>query len=64
MLYHALNGCHLLVRADGQVAWWVMQEWLVGHVATNFDDWVYQFAEHRKLARPFDPYGLPEDELQ
>lgn len=61
MLYHARNGCHLLVRRDGKVAWWVMQEHLVGHQADNFDEWIYQFNEHRKLAWPYDPYGPPDD---
>ena len=60
MIYHARNGCHLLVRSDGKVAWWVMQEHLVGEQAQDFDEFVEQFSEHRKLAWPFDPYGPPE----
>ena len=60
MLYHARNGCHLLVRKDGKLAWWVMQERLVSQQADNFDEWIIQFSEHRKLAWPYDPYGPPD----
>lgn len=60
MLYHARNGCHLLVHTNGKVAWWVMQEHLVGQQADNFDEWVKQFSDHRKLAWPYDPYGPPD----
>ncbi len=63
MLFHARNGCHLLVRKDGKVAWWVMQEHLVGPQAGNFDEWTNQFSDHRKLAWPYDPYG-PLDDTQ
>jgi hypothetical protein len=60
MFYCARNGCHLLVRTDGKVAWWIMQEHFVAEQADNFDEWVYQFSEHRKLAYPYDPYGPPD----
>lgn len=59
MIYHARNGCHVLVRRDGKVAWWVMQEAVVEELAEDFDDFSEQFSEHRKLAWPFDPYGPP-----
>ena len=61
MLYYARNGCHLLVNANGKVGWWVMQEHLVAQQAENFDEWINQFSEHRKLAWPYDPYGPPDD---
>ena len=62
MLYHARNGCHVLVRRDGKVSWWVMQEHTVEPIAMNFDEFVLQFNEHRKISWPFDPYGAPDDE--
>ena len=60
MLYHARNGCHLLVRRDGKVAWWIMQERRVEVIADDFDEFVLQFNEHRKISYPFDPYGAPD----
>lgn len=62
MVYHARNGCHLLVHSNGKVAWWVMPEHLVGQQANSFDEFVMQFSEHRKLAWPFDPYGPPDED--
>lgn len=59
MIYHARNGCQVLVRQDGKVAWWVMPERLVGELADDFDEFVEQFSEHRRIAWPFDPYGPP-----
>ncbi len=61
MLYHARNGCHILVRRDGKVAWWIMQEGVVEHIADDFDSFIGQFNEHRKISWPYDPYGAPED---
>ena len=57
MLYYARNGCVLLVRPDGHVAWWVIQESVVREIAESFPEFIRQFAEHRKIAWPFDPYG-------
>lgn len=62
MLYHARNGCHLLVRHDGKVAWYVMQEAVVRDFAASFPDFVRQFSDHRKIAWPFDPYPPTEDD--
>lgn len=59
MLVESLS--HLPKHTNGKVAWWVMQEHLVGELTDNFDDWVIQFSEHRKLAWPYDPYGPPDD---
>ena len=59
MLYHARNGCHILVRPDGKVAWWVMQERVVNAVADDFDEFILKFNDHRKISWPFDPYGAP-----
>ena len=61
MLYHARNGCFVLVRSDGKVGWWVMQERLVATEAENFDEFVLKFNEHRKIAWPYDPYGASEE---
>ncbi len=61
ILYYARNGCRVLVHPKGMVAWWVMQEHLVDQQAENFDEFVTQFNEHRKLAWPYDPYGPPDD---
>jgi hypothetical protein len=57
MLYHARNGCYVLVRTDGKVAWWMMQEHRVKLIAEDFDEFILQFNEHRKISWPFDPYG-------
>ncbi len=57
MLYHARNGCHILVRRDGSVGWWVMQERKVATAAEDFDAFVRIFDEHRQISWPFDPYG-------
>jgi len=57
MFYYARNGCHVLVHPSGKVAWWVMQEHLVEETAVDFDEFVIQFSEHRKIAWPYDPYG-------
>lgn len=62
MLYHARNGCHVLVRKDGRVAWWVMQEHFVDPLAKDIDEFVLQFTDHRKISWPYDPYGAPESE--
>ena len=40
MLYHARNGCILLVRSDGHVAWWVMQEAVVREIAQSFGEFI------------------------
>ena len=60
MLYHARNGCNVLIRPDGRVAWWIMQERYVRPGAPNFDEFIRIFNEHRKQSWPFDPYGIPE----
>jgi hypothetical protein len=60
VVFAATNGCDLLVHPTGKVALWVMQEHLIGDVASTFDEFVLQFNEHRKLAWPFDPYGPPD----
>lgn len=57
MIYHARNGCSVLVHPTGKVAWWMMQEHRVEELADNFDEFVNRFSDHRKLAWPFDPYG-------
>ncbi len=62
MLYHARNGCHVLMRKDGRVAWWIMQEGRVEPLAEDFDSFISQFNEHRKISWPYDPYGAPDDE--
>lgn len=59
MIYHALNGCHVLVHPNGKVAWWMMQEHRVAECANDFDEFIMYFSKHRKLAWPFDPYGPP-----
>jgi hypothetical protein len=59
ILYHARNGCMLLIHPTGRVAWWVMQESAVEQIAANFDEFVRKFNKHRKGAWPFDPYGPP-----
>lgn len=61
MLYHARNGCHILIRRDGKVAWWIMQEHRVEQIADDFDAFIGQFNEHRKISWPYDPYGAPDD---
>jgi hypothetical protein len=61
MFYFARNGCCLLVRPDGMVGWWFLQERRVALLASNIDEFVMQFNEHRKLAWPYDPYGPPDD---
>lgn len=60
MLYYARNGCYILVRPDGKVAWWVMQERVVTVVADDFDGFILKFNEHRKISWPYDPYGAPD----
>jgi hypothetical protein len=60
MIYNALNGCHVLVRPDGKVGWWVMQERLVQEESQTFDEFIGTFNKHRKIAWPFDPYGAPD----
>ena len=60
MLYHARNGCFILVRPDGKVAWWVMQEGIVETEAEDFDDFILKFNEHRKISWPYDPYGASD----
>jgi len=62
MLYHASDGAHVLVRRDGMVAWWIMQERFIKPIAKDFDEFILQFNEHRKISWPFDPYGAPDDE--
>ncbi|MCU0712153.1 MAG: hypothetical protein MUC43_08845 [Pirellula sp.] len=62
MLYSARNGCQLLLRRDGQVAWWMYQEHLVRQQADDFDKWINQFSEHRKLVLPYDPYRALDSE--
>jgi hypothetical protein len=57
MLYHALDGCWILVRRDGSVGWWVMQERKVTTIADDFDGFVRIFDQHRQISWPFDPYG-------
>ena len=57
MLYHARNGCQVLVHPTGRVAWWVMQEASINEIAESFDDFLFLFNEHRKHSLPFDPYG-------
>jgi hypothetical protein len=57
MLFHARNGCFVLVRNDGKVAWWIFQECRVEVIADNFDEFILQFAKHREASWPFDPYG-------
>ena len=57
MIYCARNGCHVLVRPNGNVAWWVMQERLVREEWADFDEFVLKFNAHRKISYPFDPYG-------
>ena len=59
ILFHARNGCSLLVRKDGQVAWWIVQEGRIERVAKTFNEFVKAFDKHRKLSWPFDPYGAP-----
>lgn len=61
MLYQARNGCTLLARQDGAVGWWVMQESLVAKEADTFEEWIWKFSDHRKLAWPYDPYGPADD---
>ena len=60
MLYHARNSCFILVRPDGTVGWWVMQERVVETEAKDFDEFVLKFNEHRKISWPYDPYGAPD----
>ncbi|WP_146400109.1 hypothetical protein [Pseudobythopirellula maris] len=57
MLFHARNGCHVLMHPSGRVAWWVMQEASIDAIAGSFEDFVSRFNDHRKLASPYDPYG-------
>lgn len=57
ILFHARNGCHVLVHPTGRVAWLVMQEASINEIAGSFDDFLFRFNEHRKLAWPYDPYG-------
>jgi len=59
-LFQALNGCNVMVHRDGRVAWWLMQEHRVVQPWANFDAFVVDFNEHRKIAWPFDPYGPPD----
>ena len=61
ILYTARNGCDVLVRKDGRVAWWVMQEGKVEPLAKDMDEFVLLFDAHRKLSWPYDPYGPPDD---
>ena len=56
MLYHARNGCQILVRRDGSVGWWVIQEAMVTTEAADFDGFIRMFDKHRQISWPFDPY--------
>ncbi len=62
MLFHALNGCFILVRQDGSVGWWMMQEHRVKKEANDFDEFILEYSEYRKISWPCDPYGPPDDE--
>ncbi|MCW1925555.1 hypothetical protein OKA05_23555 [Luteolibacter arcticus] len=62
MLFHARNGCHILVRRDGTVGWWVMQEATVTTEAVDFDGFIRMFNKHRQISWPFDPYPPDEGE--
>jgi len=57
MIYNARNGCQVLVHPRGNVAWWMFQERRVADLAPDFDGFIRQFSEYRKLAWPYDPYG-------
>lgn len=57
ILFQARNGCSLLVRKGGEVAWWILQEGRIERMAKTFDQFVKAFNKHRKLSWPFDPYG-------
>jgi hypothetical protein len=60
MCYHARNGCHILVRRDGTVGWWVMQEAKITTAAGDFEGFVRRFDKHRRISWPFDPYPPAE----
>ena len=57
MWYQALNGCYLLLRADEAVGWWIMQEQRVEPIAQSIEEFAVQYADHWKVAWPYDPYG-------
>jgi len=59
LFYQALNGSSLLLRSDGAVAWWIMQEQRVEQVAASFEQFLPIYAEHWTKRWPFDPYGGP-----
>jgi len=61
MFYNAANGCQLLVRPDGAVAWNVMQEHRIDSIASTFLEFVGQYVEHWKLDgyNIYDPYSKP-----
>lgn len=55
--YQALNGCDLLLRPNGAVGWWIMQEQRVEVVAASFEEFVSIYAKHWDKSWPFDPYS-------
>ena len=61
MFYHAVNGCQVLVRQDGEVAWNVMQERRIVKIASSLLEFVSQYVEHWKLDgfHRYDPYSEP-----
>ena len=61
MFYYAANGCQILVRPDGAVAWHIVQEQRIHQIATTFLEFVSQYVEHWKLDgfNIYDPYSEP-----
>jgi hypothetical protein len=62
-LYHAANGCWLLIGADGKLGWWWMAEQYVEDAGYDLDGMIPIYCTARKLDWPFDPYGPPDGEF-
>jgi len=57
IVYHAINGDHVLMRSDGAVAWCVFPEHKVKPLSDDFDGFVKHYVEYKRIAWPFDSYG-------
>lgn len=61
VMYHAANGNALLIRKDGKLGWYILQEQRVTLAAESFDDFVHKLAHYWKnTSFPIDAYSFPE----